>query len=113
MNRKLIQAGILLFLISCAPQSHADRMTLGTVQSSIHMGMTGGEIQEALGAPNIISKNNDGNEMWTYDRVSKEATSRGFIFWSSEESTQRTLTVLITFDGGGRVADYTYHSTEF
>ena len=105
--------GILLFLISCAPQSHADRMTLGTVQSSIHMGMTGGEIQEALGAPNIISKNNDGNEMWTYDRVSKEATSRGFIFWSSEESTQRTLTVLITFDGGGRVADYSYHSTEF
>jgi|TARA_B100001079_G_scaffold239315_1_gene223470 outer membrane protein assembly factor BamE (lipoprotein component of BamABCDE complex) len=113
MNRKLIQAGILLFLISCAPQSQADRMTLGTVQSSIHMGMTGGEVQEALGAPNIISKNNDGNEMWTYDRVSKEATSRGFIFWSSEESTQRTLTVLITFDGGGRVADYTYHSTEF
>ena len=43
--------GILLFLISCAPQSQADRMTLGTVQSSIHVGMTGGEIQEALGAP--------------------------------------------------------------
>lgn len=113
ISRNVILAGITLLLISCAPQSQADRLTLGTVQSSIREGMTGGEVQEALGAPNIISKNNDGNEVWTYDRVSKEAVSRGFLFWGSEESTQRTLTVLITFDNSGRVADFTYHSTEF
>ena len=83
------------------------------VQSSIHVGISGGEVQETLGAPNIISKNKGGNEMWTYDRVSKEATSRGFLFWSSNKSTQRTLTVLITFDDNGRVTDFTYHSTEF
>ena len=83
------------------------------VQSSIHVGISGGEVQETLGAPNIISKNKGGNEVWTYDRVSKETTSRGFLFWSSNESTQRTLTVLITFDENGRVTDFTYHSTEF
>jgi len=110
---KIILVGIPLFLMSCAPQSQADRLTLGSVQSSIHVGMTGSEVQEALGAPNIITKNNDGNEVWTYDRVSKEAVSRGFLFWSSNESTQRTLTVLITFDDNGRVTDFTYHSTEF
>ncbi len=111
--RKIILVGIPLFLMSCAPQSQADRLTLGMVQSSIHGGISGGEVQETLGAPNIISKNKDGNEVWTYDRVSKETTSRGFLFWSSNESTQRTLTVLITFDENGRVTDFTYHSTEF
>ena len=83
------------------------------VQSSIHIGISGGEVQKALGAPNIISKNKSGHEVWTYDRVSKETTSRGFLFWSSNESTQRTLTVLITFDDNGRVTDFKYHSTEF
>ena len=73
--RKIILVGIPLFLMSCAPQSQADRLTLGMVQSSIHGGISGGEVQEALGAPNIISKNKGGNEVWTYDRVSKETTS--------------------------------------
>ena len=102
-----------LLLVGCASQSATERLTLGTVQASLHRGMSQAEVQAALGAPNIISRDSSGREVWTYDKVSKQATSRFFFFWQSAESTQRTLTVLITFDENARVEDYTYHSTEF
>ena len=107
---------IILFfitLVGCASNSPADRVTLATVQRSIHKGISGAEVQEALGSPNIVSRNSKGQDVWTYDKVSKTRASRSFLFWSSGESTQRTLTILITFDENNRVLDYTYHQTEF
>lgn len=103
----------VILLLGCATSSSADRLTIGTVQEKIYEGMAQADVQAALGAPNIISKNSDGKQVWTYDKVSKESAARWFFFWTSSESTQRTLTVLITFDGSGRVKDYTYHATEF
>ena len=114
MKKSLIITIIMVLLfIGCASQTATERLTLGTVQESIHKGMSQAEVQEALGAPNIISKNSEGKEVWTYDRISKESTLRSFFFWASRESTQKTLTVLITFDDNGKVLNYTYHSTEF
>ena len=104
---------ILLLAMGCASHKAADRLTLGTVQKEIHKGMSQAEVQAAMGAPNIISKNAEGREVWTYDKVSKQSAARSFLFWTSRESTQKTLTVLITFDEGGKVVDYTYHATEF
>lgn len=103
----------VVFLFGCAASSSVDRLTLGTVQDKIHAGMAQADVQAVLGAPNIISKNSEGKQVWTYDRVSKESAARWFLFWTSGESTQRTLTVLITFDNGDHVEDFTYHSTEF
>tara|TARA_B100000035_G_C20926256_1_gene520860 strand:+ start:615 stop:926 length:312 start_codon:yes stop_codon:yes gene_type:complete len=103
----------MIFLSGCAAPSGADRLTLGVVQDKIHVGMAQADVQAALGSPNIISKNSDSKQVWTYDKVSKESAARWFFFWTSSESTQRTLTVLITFDDSGRVEDYTYHATEF
>ena len=104
---------LLITSVGCASNAPADRVTLGTVQRSIHKGISGAEVQEALGAPNIVSKDSEGQEVWTYDKVSKTRASRSFLFWSSGESTQRTLTILITFDENGRVLEYIYHQTEF
>ncbi|MFB0516336.1 MAG: outer membrane protein assembly factor BamE [Candidatus Neomarinimicrobiota bacterium] len=104
---------LLLFLMGCASQSATEGLTLGTVQASLHQGMSKAEVQAALGAPNIISKDATGLEVWTYDKVSKQSASSFFLFWTSAQSTQRTLTVLITFDENERVKEYTYHSTEF
>ena len=100
-------------LVGCAPQSATERLTLGTVQATLHEGLSQAEVQAALGAPNIISRDSSGREVWTYDKVSKQATSRYLLFWASTEATQRTLTVLITFDKNGRVLEYSYHSMEF
>ena len=90
-----------------------DTLTLGVVQQSLYEGMSQEEIQSALGAPNIISRNAEGLEVWTYDKVSKESKSQFLFFWSSTASKQRTLTVLITFDEDGFLREYTYHSMEF
>jgi len=112
----LLKIGWIFFLllVGCASQSATERLTLGTVQATLHEGLSQAEVQAALGAPNIISRDSlVGREVWTYDKVSKQATSRFFFFWQSAESTQRTLTVLITFDENARVENYTYHSTEF
>lgn len=104
---------LILGLSGCASQMAAENLTLGTVQQSLYEGMTQGEIQAALGAPNIISRNADGLEVWTYDKVSKQSTSQFLVFWTASSSKQRTLTVLITFNEGGRLREYTYHSMEF
>ena len=112
MLRKMLFL-FLITLVGCASNPPADRVTLGTVQQHIHKGISGTEVQEALGSPNIISKNSEGQEVWTYDKVSKTRASRSFLFWSSGETTQRTLTILITFDENSRVLDFTYHQTEF
>ena len=109
----------LLLVCGCAAHQQTTGLTLGAVQKSMHKGMTQPEVTEALGPPNIVSKDN-GREVWTYDRVSKQSASRWFMFWQSGESSQQTLTLLITFeseqaDGGPiwRVADFTYHATQF
>jgi len=48
---------ISIILLGCASNAPADRVTLGTVQQHIHKGISGAEVQEALGSPNIVSKN--------------------------------------------------------
>ena len=104
---------LLLFILGCASQSATESLTLGTVQASLREGLSQAEVQAALGAPNIISKDAEGQEVWTYDRVSKRSASTFLFFTASSQSTQRTLTVLITFDEYGRVKEYSYHQTEF
>ena len=104
---------LILGLSGCASQMATENLTLGTVQQSLYEGMTQGEVQAALGAPNIISRNADGLEVWTYDKVSKQSTSQFLVFWTASSSKQRTLTVLITFNEEDRLREYTYHSMEF
>ncbi|UCH10422.1 MAG: outer membrane protein assembly factor BamE [Fidelibacterota bacterium] len=103
----------LLLIVGCASQTVMDRLTLGTVQASLHEGLSQAEVQAALGAPNIVSKDATGREVWTYDKIYKQSESRSFFFWMSSTSTQKTLTVLITFDENSRVTEYKYHGTEF
>lgn len=104
---------LILGLSGCASQMATENLTLGMVQQSLYEGMSQGEVQTALGAPNIISRNADGLEVWTYDKVSKESTSQFLVFRTASSSKQRTLTVLITFNEQGRLREYTYHSMEF
>ncbi|SVC80460.1 uncharacterized protein METZ01_LOCUS333314, partial [marine metagenome] len=51
------------------PVEKEDKLTLGTVQSKIKKGMNQTEVLEVLGSPNIVTKNSQGNEVWTYDKV--------------------------------------------
>ncbi len=128
-------------LTACTASQHAaevragdgERLTVGTVQREIVLGMSGADVAAALGSPNIVSTDEDRNEVWIYDKISSDVTySRssgtvvGLIFAGgggglgsgtsssgARSTSQRTLTVIINFDADSRVADFSYHSSRF
>ena len=107
-------------------KSTQDReMTVGVVQREIKKGMAGASVVEALGSPNIVTKDEKERETWVYDKIATEASYSesqnglclilgGFNNQSGASSTtQRTLTVVIKFDPNGRVESFTYHQSKF
>jgi outer membrane protein assembly factor BamE (lipoprotein component of BamABCDE complex) len=110
-----------------------DRVTVGTVQKEIRLGMSAADVASVLGSPNIVTTDEQRQETWIYDKISSDVTySRssgtivGLIFGSSgggagigstsagsTSSSQRTLTVVIKFDGDDTVRDFSYHTSRF
>lgn len=115
----------------------ADRVTVGTVQREIRVGMSGAEVVQALGSPNIVSTDELRREVWIYDKFSTDviySTSDGgvaaLIFGGAASvggggggsagrstgavsTSQKTLTVIIKFDEAKRVRDFAYHTSSF
>ena len=115
----------------------ADRVTVGTVQKEIRVGMSGAEVAQALGAPNIVSTDELRREVWIYDKFSTDvvySTSNGgvaaLIFGGggsvgggtggnvgrstgAASASQKTLTVIIKFDEASKVRDFAYHTSSF
>jgi outer membrane protein assembly factor BamE (lipoprotein component of BamABCDE complex) len=114
-----------------------DKLTVGTVQREVRQGMSGAEVVEVLGSPNIVSTDEKGREVWVYDRISTDtvrSSSSGGILalifgtqggggggalghagydTGAKSTSQRTLTVIIKFDEAGKVRDFDYHATRF
>ncbi len=126
----------LLALAACVPASeHAaqvgaggasERLTLGTVQREIRVGMSGADVAAALGSPNIVTSDEQRRETWVYDRISTERVVSGsaggvnalFLAGASSSAgaartSQRTLTVVVRFDEQRRVRDFSYCSSSF
>ena len=122
----------------------ADRksaITVGQVQREVRVGMSGAEVAESLGSPNVVSTDEERREVWIYDKISTEraySVDQGGIatlilggaligdggvgggvapsYASSSgaaSTTQKTLTVIIKFGHDRRVRDFAYHSTTF
>ena len=99
--------------------------TLGRVQKEVRKGMAQSEVAQALGSPNIVTREENGGDTWIYDKIATEASysSDSGGIWlliagynkdaGASATTQKTLTVVIKFDPRGRVANFTYHSTKF
>lgn len=106
-------------------QPSAGKLTTGKVQSQVSRGMSGGQVAEVLGSPNIVSTDENGLEVWIYDRFATEVRSSessagvwlvlGVVRGSSGAATKstRSLTVVIKFDEGKKVRDIAYHSSSF
>src|SRR5262245_56392340 len=103
-------------------QERADSLTVGKVQRESSKGMTGDKVVEALGSPNIVTTDEQGREVWVYDRYATDVVSSSSSsgIWqilgiggqsSAAGNSQRTLTVVIKFDGDKRVRDVAYHSS--
>ena len=144
----VIWIGVLLNGCMTANQHYQDthgaqerQMTVGTVQREIRQGMSGADVAEVLGSPNIVTTDGEGREVWIYDKISTDVTysrsSGGGIIGlliggisgdvlagggaggsvsrsaGAESTTQRTLTVVIKFDENKRVRDFAYHASRF
>jgi len=95
---------------------------VANAQRSVKVGMTGAAVAESLGSPNILSTDEEGREVWIYDRVtsSVRATAANgpltlFVGGSAAaaERSQRTLTIIVKFDKQGKVRDLAYHTSKF
>jgi len=126
-NRAPLAALALLSaaLTGCASGGGPDaELTVGSVQSEIRVGMRSVEVAEALGSPNIVQSDSQG-EVWIYDRISREARREGsgvygtlILFGFGRESqsetrSTKTLTVIIKFDENQRVREFDYHASKF
>jgi outer membrane protein assembly factor BamE (lipoprotein component of BamABCDE complex) len=102
-----------------------ERVTVGTVQREIRVGMSGAEVITILGSPNIVTTDENRQETWVYDKISTETaystTSGGASILilgvggsaGAASTSQQTLTIVIKFDRGSRVRDFAYHTSRF
>ena len=100
-------------------------ITVGKVQKEVRVGMSGAQVAEALGSPNIVTKDEGGDETWVYDKIATEASysenSSGLflvLYGSTSRSgaastTQKTLTVVIKYDANSKVKSFSYHASKF
>ena len=135
MNFKFQNAIVLTLLLSAcmtAPQhreavqdTSGDRVTVGSVQREIKIGMSGADVAKVLGSPNIVTTDDERREVWIYDKFSTDTTVSGSSSYGtliilgtssnsgSSSTTQRTLTVIIKFDKEKKVRDFAYHTSRF
>lgn len=150
MNHKIgfvsVAAAVVPLLAGCMSASQhraevsnpvGDRVTVGTVQKEIRIGMSGADVASVLGSPNIVSTDEQRREVWIYDKISTDvtySTSSGgvsaLLFGTSgnfgaggsggvnrgagaSSTSQKTLTVIIKFDDDKKVRDFAYHTSSF
>ncbi len=145
MNQKSLYVAVYFcaaaLLISCTAPTHrqavqddsGDRLTVGTVQREIFIGMPASEVAGILGSPNIVTTDEDRQEVWVWDKISTNvAYSRsggviaGLLVGGSgggagaatvnsgaSSTSQKTLTVIIKFDSESRVRDLSYRTSSF
>tara|TARA_B110000238_G_C15976721_1_gene374170 strand:+ start:113 stop:577 length:465 start_codon:yes stop_codon:yes gene_type:complete len=119
----------------------SDKVTVGKVQAQVREGMSGAEVAEVLGSPNIVTTDEERREVWIYDKFATETiysessggvnilflggfllgdgAAGGGVGGSNKSSsgasskTQRTMTIIIKFGEDKRVRDFAYHSSSF
>lgn len=133
MTRTELAVTLAAMLLGCTAQYHARdiqaagerNMTLGVVQKEIRKGPSQADVAEALGSPNIVTRDSAGLETWVYDKSATEAsysnsTTYGTILVvgfarnaGASSVSQRTLTVIIKFGTDGKVDTFSYHASHF
>jgi outer membrane protein assembly factor BamE (lipoprotein component of BamABCDE complex) len=101
----------------------SDRVTVGKVEREIRIGMTNAQVAEVLGSPNVVTTDDNRNEVWVYDKVSTNnaySTSKSGILSlilgtssGASSSNQKTLTIIVKFNAQHKVRDFAYHMSSF
>ena len=97
-------------------------ISVGVAQRNIKVGMSGAEVAEVLGSPNIVSTDEESREVWIYDRVTtsvRASAANGpmtlFVGGAAaaSERSQSTLTIIVKYDKAAKVRDLAYHTSKF
>jgi len=116
----------LLALAGCqtVPAGPDERLTVGQVQKEIRVGMSGAEVAQVLGSPNVVTTDELRREVWIYDKIATTSANSGYVgglltlvfvipYGYSISTSQQTLTVIIKFDEQKKVRDFAYHASRF
>lgn len=107
------------------PSEQPEKLTVGTVQREIKVGMSAAAVAEILGAPNIVTTDEERREHWIYDKVSSDSVDTSnsvggsiIIFGGGTSQrersrNQKTLTIIIKFDENKLVRDFAYNFSQF
>jgi hypothetical protein len=68
----------------------------GTVQKKIRVGMSSAEVAEVLGAPIIVSTDEERGRSWIYDKIASDVT------YSNSEAEGGLFLLITGFGGSGR-----------
>lgn len=116
--------------LGCSAEYHAgevqkglqgDKVTVGTVQREIKVGMSSAAVAEVLGSPNVVTTDEQRREVWVYDKIATDVAASGG-GWTllllgqsagAASKSQRTLTIIIKFDEDKKVRDFAYHTSRF
>ena len=96
-----------------ARQIETQKITLGSVQSSVKKGASSSDVINALGSPNIVTSNQDGSEMWVYDKIVTEAEMASGQNTAVTTRSTRTMIGTIKFDKSQRVDTVSYRQTSY
>jgi hypothetical protein len=97
-------------------------LTVGMIKSKVIKGQTTqDEIMRIFGAPNMVTKNRDNDEVWSYNKMSVDAAEQKkhaslFIIGESsatESKTTSSFDWIITFDENDVVKDYSLISSSY
>lgn len=133
MLKTIINIAILssVLLTGCVSQptknnpQQDDRVTVGTVQKEIKTGMSAASVASVLGSPNIVTSDDNGGEVWIYDKISSNVSYSssdayatilligGSMSSSNASSSQKTLTIIVKFDANKKVSSFKYHTSRF
>ena len=118
-----------------------EKVTVGTVQREIKVGMSSAEVVAVLGSPNMVTTDSQRRENWVYDKISTQtaySTSSGGVnslilggalvgnglvggaggggyskSTGAVQTSQRTLTIIIKYDKNSQVRDFAYRYSSF
>lgn len=141
-----LAALFITLLSACQPAAYhraqvqddsAERLTVGKVQREIRVGMSGADVAQVLGSPNIVSTDDQRREVWIYDKIATDrvySSSSGGVnalilgfggaaagglggggssSAGASSTSQRTMTVIVKYDDQGKVRDFAYHTSRF
>lgn len=113
-----------LTLVGCSNNKTPQKsnLTYGMVKSNVIKGKTSqSEIMQLFGAPNLVTKNRENNEVWSYNKMSvdkKSGSSDAWLILLGANSSRSSVTTssfdfIVVFDKYDIVKDYSVISSNY